>query len=415
MPPRKKTNYHLWLVLAGVIIVGFFAWRLFFNSAPQAPDMAGMIPPVRDAVAITQNVPLYLNGLGTVQPSGDVLVRSRVDGELIKLHFQDGQRVKAGDLLAEIDPRPFRAALGQAQGNLDRDKAQLENAKRDLARYAKLAKGDYIAEQQYENQRAMVRQYEGTVEADQAAVDSAKLQLEYSSIRAPISGRLGLRAADEGNQIKASDADGLVRITEITPCEVIFTIPENQVGLVTSALHEREIEPGLPPLRVEAWDRQQKKLLDIGELVSIDNQIDNATGTVRLKAKFPNKNLQLFPNQFVNARLLAREIPEAVTIPAAAVQLGAKGSYVYVLTGKNDDGKSTDVAHYREIVPGILSGGAQVIESGLSPGERVVVDGVDRLRDGLPTRVAASVETPRLNGQTDAEPAANGDAEPASQ
>lgn len=362
--------------------------------------MAGMAPPVREAAAISQTVPHYLNGLGTVQPSGDVLVKSRVDGELMKLHFQDGQRVQAGDLLAEIDPRPFQAALGQARGTLERDKAQLDNARRDLARYAKLAKGDYIAEQQYENQRSLVRQYEGTVEADQAAVDSAHLQLEYSSIRAPISGRLGLRAAEEGNQIKASDANGIVRITEITPCDVIFTIPENQVGLVTAALAEREIEPGLPPLRVEAWDREQKRLLDVGELLSLDNQIDNATGTVRLKARFPNTSLQLFPNQFVNARLLARDIPEAVTVPAAAVQLGAKGSYVYVLTQEDRGGNAVDVAHYREVSPGIQAGGAQVIEAGLKPGERVVVDGVDRLRDGMTAKVAATMETPSLVSPT---------------
>lgn len=362
--------------------------------------MAGMAPPVREAAAISQTVPHYLNGLGTVQPSGDVLVKSRVDGELMKLHFQDGQRVQAGDLLAEIDPRPFQAALGQARGTLERDKAQLDNARRDLARYAKLAKGDYIAEQQYENQRSLVRQYEGTVEADQAAVDSAHLQLEYSSIRAPISGRLGLRAAEEGNQIKASDANGIVRITEITPCDVIFTIPENQVGLVTAALAEREIEPGLPPLRVEAWDREQKRLLDVGELLSLDNQIDNATGTVRLKARFPNTSLQLFPNQFVNARLLARDIPEAVTVPAAAVQLGAKGSYVYVLTQEDRGGNAVDVAHYREVSPGIQAGGAQVIEAGLKPGERVVVDGVDRLRDGMTAKVAATMETPSLASPT---------------
>lgn len=396
MPPRKKTAFRYWLYSIFLGLAVFIAWRLFFQSAPQRPDMLAMAPPVREAAALMQTVPHYLSGLGTVQPSGDVLVRSRVDGELLKLHFQDGQRVKAGDLLAEIDPRPFQAALGQAQGTLERDKAQLENARRDLARYAKLAKGDYIAEQQYENQRSLVRQYEGTVEADQAAVDSAKLQLEYSSIRAPISGRLGLRAADEGNQIKTSDADGIVRITEITPCEVIFTIPENQVGLVTTALHQRETDPALPPLRVEAWDRQQEKLLDIGELVSLDNQIDNATGTVRLKALFPNENLQLFPNQFVNAKLLARDLHDAVTVPAAAVQLGSKGSYVYVLSSEERDGQKVDIAHYRDVTPGILAGEVQIIEKGLKPGERVVVDGVDRLRDGMTARIAATMPTPRL-------------------
>lgn len=404
MPPRKKFSPRCLIYALILAVAAFFAWRLFFQAAPERPDMAGMAPPVRVATAISQTVPHYLNGLGTVQPSGDVLVKSRVDGELVKLHFQDGQRVKAGDLLAEIDPRPFQAALGQAMGTLERDKAQLDNARRDLGRYAKLAKGDYIAEQQYENQRSLVRQYEGTVEADQAAVDSARLQLEYSSIRAPISGRLGLRAAEEGNQIKASDANGIVRITEITPCDVIFTIPENQVGLVTAALAEREIEPGLPPLRVEAWDREQKKLLDVGELISIDNQIDTATGTIRLKARFPNTKLQLFPNQFVNARLLARTIPDAVTVPAAAVQLGAKGSYVYALAPGESGNPEVEVAYYREVSPGILAGGAQVIDEGLKPGERVVVDGVDRLRDGMPAKIAATMETPRL-AETVSDPA----------
>lgn len=369
-------------------------------------------PPVRDAVAVLQPVPYYLNGLGTVIPSGDVLVQSRVDGQLLKLHFVDGQRVKAGDLLAEIDPRPFQAALGQAQGNLGKDMAQLENARRDLARYAKLSKGDYIAEQQYENQRSLVRQYEGTVEADKAAVDSAKLQLEYSRITAPISGRLGLRNADEGNQIKANDAAGIVRITETTPCDVIFTIPENQVHLVTQALGERELNPEMPPLRVEAWDRQQKELLDVGELLSLDNQIDAATGTVKLKARFPNADNQLFPNQFINAKLLVKTIPGAVTVPQGAVQLGSKGSYVYVLKPEVEDsekqhpkkenkpGKPESMTdkirkvEYREITPGITAFGAQVIDSGLNAGEQVVVDGVDRLRDGISAKVAATVETP---------------------
>lgn len=362
--------------------------------------MEAMVPPVRDSEAITQSVPHYLNGLGTVVPSGDVLVKSRVDGQLLKLHFKDGQRVKEGDLLAEIDPRPFQAALGQAQGNLERDKAQLENAKRDLVRYSRLAKGNYIAGQQYENQRALVRQYEGTVESDQAAVDSARLQLEYSSITAPISGRLGLRAAEEGNQIKANDSDGIVRITETSPSDVIFTLPEGQVGLVTEALHARELNPDLPALRVEAWDREQKKLLDVGELISLDNQIDSSTGTFRLKARFPNDNFQLFPNQFVNARLLARNIDNAVTVPAGAVQLGSKGSYCYVLQKEEHNGAEVDVAKYREVRPGIVVEGAQIIEKGISPGERVVVDGVDRLRDGSPVKVAATVVTPRA-GETE--------------
>ena len=355
------------------------------------------MPPVRVATAIVQNVPHYLNGLGTVMPSGDVLVQSRVSGQLLRLHFQEGQRVEAGALLAEIDPRPFQAELEKARGNLARDRAQLETAKRDLTRYARLAKSDYIAEQQYENQRSLVRQWEGTVEADQAAVDSAALQLEYSRINAPISGRLGLRAVDEGNQITANAPEGIVRITETSPCDVLFTLPESQVGLIAAALRRRETDPEAGPLVVQAWDREDKTLLATGELISLDNQIDSATGTVRLKARFPNTDHHLYPNQFVNARLLVQTIPDAVTIPAAAVQLGAKGSYCYTVEAR--DGQ--EIAHYQPITPGIIDAGAQVIESGLDAGAKVVVDGIDRLRNDMPVRIAAEMDMPRLSGPSD--------------
>lgn len=355
--------------------------------------MMGALPPVRIATAITQNVPHYLNGLGTVLPSGDVLVQSRVSGQLLKLHFQEGQRIKAGDLLAEIDPRPFRAELEQARGTLARDKAQLETARRDLSRYAKLAKNDYIAEQQYENQRSLVQQWEGTVEADQAAVDAAALQVEYSRITAPISGRLGLKAVDEGNQITANAPEGIVRITETSPCDVVFTLPEKQVSLITSALRKHELTPGSAPLKVEAWDREDKTLLATGELISLDNQIDSATGTVRLKARFPNTDHHLYPNQFVNARLLVQTIPDAITIPAAAVQLGANGSYCYTIEEK--DGR--ELAHYQPITPGIIDSGVQIIEAGLKAGAKVVVDGIDRLRNDMPIKIAAQMETPTLS------------------
>lgn len=352
------------------------------------------MPPVRVAEAIIQSVPMYLNGLGTVLPSGDVLVQSRVGGQLMRLHFREGQRVKAGDLLAEIDPRPFQAELEKARGTLARDQAQLESARRDLSRYGKLAKGDYIAEQQYENQRSLVKQWEGSVETDQAAVNSAALQLEYSRITAPISGRLGLRAVDEGNQVIANDPAGIVRITEIAPCDVVFTLPESQIGLVGSALHERELNPGLPPPVVEAWDRSDKKMLAKGELISLDNQIDGETGTLRLKARFANSDYALYPNQFVNARLLVKTLADAVTVPAAAVQLGARGSYCYVI--EKEDSGQREIARYREIVPGIIAQGVQVIDKGIQAGDLVAIDGLDRLRNDLPVRIAATIQTPRL-------------------
>lgn len=390
MPPEKRKNLRLWFWGLGIALALFALWRFFGGTRP-GPRMGEDAPPVRVAEAVTQDVPYFLNGLGTVVPSSDVLVKSRVDGQLMRLHFQEGQRVRAGDLLAEIDPRAFSAALEQAEGYLARDKAQLENARRDLARYAKLTKGDYIAEQQYENQRALVRQYEGTVEADQAEVDKARLQLEYSRITAPVGGRLGLRNVDEGNQIKASDSEGIVRITEVSPCDVIFTLPESQVGLVSAAMARREADKSQPPLLVQAWDREQKKLLATGELLSLDNQIDPQTGTVRLKARFANADGELYPNQFVNARLLAQNLAGVVTVPAAAVQLGARGSYVYEIE-KADGGEK---AVLREIVPGITAGQLTVVEKGVNPGDLVVVDGLDRLRDGAPARIAASVETPR--------------------
>ena len=383
-----KRRYLLPLLLVLVALVG---WRLFFGGGQARKGMNMDMPPVRVAPSLAQNVPHFLNGLGTVLPSSDVLVTSRVDGQLQRLHFQEGQRVKAGDLLAEIDPRPFKAALDQARGTLAKDQAQLDNARKDLARYATLAQGNYIATQQYETQRALVRQYEGTVEADKAAVDSAALQLSYSRITAPVSGRLGLRNVDEGNMIKASDTSGIVRITEVSPCDVVFTLPESQVPLVVQALRAHEDDVDRRPLPVQAWDREQKHQLDVGGLLSLDNQIDLSTGTVKLKARFPNTAGALYPNQFVNARLQVRVLQNAITVPASAVQLGSRGAYVYV-AAKNDKGQ--DAVTVRPITPGITSNTLTVVEKGLEPGELVVVDGLDRLRDGIAVKVAATTETP---------------------
>ena len=384
-----KRRYLLPLLLVLVALVG---WRLFFGGGQARKGMNMDMPPVRVAPSLAQNVPHFLNGLGTVLPSSDVLVTSRVDGQLQRLHFQEGQRVQAGDLLAEIDPRPFKAALDQARGTLAKDQAQLDNARKDLARYATLAQGNYIATQQYETQRALVRQYEGTVEADKAAVDSAALQLNYSRITAPVSGRLGLRNVDEGNMIKASDTSGIVRITEVSPCDVVFTLPESQVPLVVQALRAQENNVNRQPLPVQAWDREQKHLLDVGGLVSLDNQIDLSTGTVKLKARFPNTAGALYPNQFVNARLQVRVLQNVVTVPTSAVQLGSRGAYVYV-AAKNDKGQ--EAVTVRPITPGITSNTLTVVEKGLEPGELVVVDGLDRLRDGIAVKVAATTETPK--------------------
>lgn len=384
-----KRSYLLPLL---IVLLAFAGWRLFFGGGQARKGMNMEMPPVRVAPALAQNVPHFLNGLGTVLPSSDVLVTSRVDGQLQHLHFQEGQRVKAGDLLAEIDPRPFKAALDQARGTLAKDQAQLDNARKDLARYATLAQGNYIATQQFETQRALVRQYEGTIEADKAAVDSAALQLNYSRITAPVSGRLGLRNVDEGNMIKATDTSGIVRITEVSPCDVVFTLPESQVPLVVQALRAHEDDVDRQPLPVQAWDREQKRQLDVGGLLSLDNQIDLSTGTVKLKARFPNTAGALYPNQFVNARLQVRVLQNVVTVPTSAVQLGSRGAYVYV-AAKNDKGQ--DAVTVRPITPGINSNTLTVVDKGLESGELVVVDGLDRLRDGIAVKIAATTETPR--------------------
>jgi multidrug efflux system membrane fusion protein len=380
----------VWLVvcLAAVGIV----WRVFFFG-PAGPKNDGMYaPPVRIADARVQDIPHYLSGLGLVQASSDVLVTSRVDGELVRLHFAEGQRVGAGDLLAEIDPRPFQAKLDEALGSLARDEAQLQNARQDLSRYAKLVGGDFIAAQQYETQRALVRQYEGTVVADRAAVDAARLQLQYSRVTAPCSGRLGLKQVDVGNQIKSSDANGLVRITENVPCDIVFTLPEKFTSLVIQALREREKNPSAPPATVEAWDKEESNLLASGELVSMDSQIDASTNTIKLKARFSNNNESLYPNQFVVARLKARTIRNAVTIPSSAVQIGMRGAYVYVVDG---DG----TVHVREVGTGITVSGVCVIDKGLQADARVVTVGVDRLRDGMKVNIAATSQTPVVTPQ----------------
>lgn len=374
------------LLLLAVVLGCAVLWRGFFAPGRQR-GMPQNVPPVRVATALAQDMPHFLNGLGTVEPSSDVLVTSRVDGHLQKLHFTEGQSVRKGDLLAEIDPRPFEAALAEARGALARDTAQLENARRDLGRYTKLVSGGHIARQEYDNQLALVRQYEGTVQSDRAAVDSAALQLEYSRVTAPADGVLGLRKVDEGNMVRASDSEGLVRITRLSPSYVIFTLPESRVPLV--ARHWREAREHGGRLLVQAWDREQQALLAQGFLLGMDNQIDAATGTVKLKAQFANKDHTLFPNQFVNARLLVTVLPAAVTVPTAAVQLGSKGSYVYVV--------DKDVVALREVEPGVRTDSLTVIDKGLAAGEVVVVDGLDRLRDGLRVRVAASMETPRVS------------------
>lgn len=360
------------IVLGLCIVVGLL---VYFSLRPASdgtrPKPAAL--PVRVATIVAQAVPEYLKGLGTVIPSQNSLVRSRVDGTLLRLHFEDGQMVKEGDLLAEIDPRPFEMALNDAKGQFARDKAILDNARLDLKRYVDLRDKDYVSAQQVSTQHSTVRQYEGIVASDKAKVDDAALNLEYSRITAPMSGRLGLRQVDAGNMIRASDTAGIVRITQMEPAYVVFTLPESQLPRILEAL--RAAEAAKTPLVVDVWDREFKKQLTTGFLLTLDNQIDTGTGTIKLKAEFPNADGQLFPNQFVNAQLLVRTQPNALVAPTSAIQRGSKGTFVYVV--KNN------LTEVRPVTTGWTSNNTTVIESGLNAGEEVVIDGLDRLRNAM--------------------------------
>lgn len=331
--------------------------------------MADMPVPVKVTAARSQQIEVILRALGTVTAYNTVTVRSRVSGELVKVAFQEGQTVKAGELLAQVDPRAFQVALDQAQGTLQQNRAQLENARRDLQRYQALFKQDSIAKQQLDTQAALVRQYEGTIKSNQAAVDDARLQLDYSRITAPIGGRLGLRQVDQGNLVSSSDANGVVVITQTQPIAVLFSLPETQLPQVLAQLRAGST------LRVEAYDRADTTRLAVGQLETVDNQIDIATGTVKLKARFDNADQSLFPNQFVNARLLVETRSQVTAIPTAAVQQGSAGSFVFVA-------KADNTVEVRQVDLGPVNGDWVAVNKGMQPGENVVVEGTDRLRAG---------------------------------
>ena len=333
--------------------------------------------PVGIATAVKGDIPIILKGLGTVTPLAVVTVKTQISGQLIRVNFEEGQMVKEGDLLAEVDPRPYEVALQQALGTLQKDQALLKNAQTDLQRYKTLVAQQSIATQQYDTQAALVRQYEAAITTDQAAVDGAKLNLTYTRITAPVTGRVGLRQVDKGNYVQVGDANGLVVLTQIQPISVLFTIPEDSLPAV------RKRMAGGATLEVTALDRSQKVELGTGKLATTDNQIDLTTGTVKLRAVFDNTDQSLFPNQFVNVRLLVDTVKDAIVIPVAAIQTGQPGTFVYLV-------KPDDTVTIRVIKTGVTDGTRTAVTEGLQVGDQVVTDGVDRLRDGAKIRRPAA-------------------------
>ena len=378
------------LVLAGLGYFIYYAWGHWVKPAAADATAAQSAPAggggrggrgggrggvgPRGAAVVTiaarrVDMPVYLRGLGTAAANNTVVVRSRVDGQLQRVAFREGQFVEQGDLLAEIDKRPFEVQLAQAKGQLARDQAQLQSAKMEQQRNQLLLEKGLIPKQQVDLQAATVAQYEGAIQADQALIDSANLQITYSRIIAPISGQIGLRLVDEGNIIRAADPNGMVVITQLEPIAVLFSIPEDNLGDVLKKLRAGQ------QLRVEAWDHDDSKKIADGILLTADNQIDATTGTSKLKAIFDNKNNALYPNQFVNVRLLIDVLKGAVVVPGATIQRGSQGTFVYVVT-------EDQTAELRMVTIKETEGNDVAIASGLKPGESVVLEGMDKVQDG---------------------------------
>lgn len=370
--PRNLSRQWLLGSIALVVLVALLWW--FWPSSPEAaprggPWRDGGPVPVRVATVTQGDFQVELKALGTVSAYNTVNVRTRVEGELVKLLFKDGQQVKAGDLLAVIDPRSYQIALQQAQGALQEHQAQLRNAELDLARYRGLYAEDSIAKQTLDTQEALVNQYRGSLKSLQADVATARLNLDFTQIRAPISGRLGLRQADIGNLLNSGDTLPLVVITQTLPIAVMFTLPEAELPAVVQQLRAGQT------LAVEAWDRSEKVKLADGQLESVDNLIDTATGTIKLKARFENAEELLFPNQFVNVRLRVKTLSQVTLMPAAALQFGATGTFAYVLDAE-------DKVQLTPLTIGASDGQLTVVEQGLKVGDRLVLEGTDRLRSG---------------------------------
>jgi multidrug efflux system membrane fusion protein len=383
----------IWLAILAALAAGLYythPWTLlkpaggpaFGPARGDAPQAVGV------ATVATGDIPIQFNALGTVTPIATVTVQTQISGMLMEVGFTEGQLVHKGDFLAQIDPRPYQAALASAQGTLAKDQAVLKQAQVDLARYQTLNRQDSIARQTYEDQVWIVHQDEGTVQVDQAAIDTQKLNLTYCRIVSPVDGRVGLRLIDPGNYVQSSSSTGLVVVTQLQPITVIFTLPEDSIPAVMKRLHAGATLP------VTALDRSNTIQLATGTLQTVDNQVDTTTGTVKLRASFANTDESLFPSQFVNAQLLVDTLHNAVVVPNAAIQTGAPGTFVYLVN-------ANDTVTVRPIKTGPTDGQKTAVTSGLAVGDRVVTDGVDRLKDG------ARVVIPAAAG---AAPAAGADA-----
>ena len=366
--PVLLRGWRPWAIGGAVLLGG---WFLFGRGGKKDPavNAAGRPVPVAVAVARKGDMAVHLTGLGTVTALNSVTVKSRVDGQLVRIAFTEGQMVREGDLLAEIDPRPFQVQLMQAEGQYAKNQAAFQNATADLKRLQGLVQQGIISRQQLDTQTSAVAQYEAALKSDQAQVESAKLNLVYSRITAPIAGRVGLRLVDAGNMVRASDANGLATIAPVQPINVVFSIPADSIQKVLG----QNAKAGKLP--VEAWDRDLKSRLALGSLSAIDNQVDTATGTVRLKALFANEDRLLFPNQFVNARLLVDTLRGVVIVPTAAIQRGPQGAFLYTV-------KQDSTADLRIIDVQATDGDESAVVKGLSGGETIVIDGLEKLRPG---------------------------------
>lgn len=362
-PFYKNTNFW-WIVLAVLIVIIFIQHNPFKSKKHPTQAVSVVL-----SVARTADVPVYISGLGGVTPVITVTVKTQINGQLWRVLFKEGQMVKKGDLLAEIDPRIYQAQLTQYEGQLARDQALLANARIDLARYQKLWQQNSIAKQTLDTQVSLVNQYLGSVQTDQGLIAGVKVNLIYTEITSPVDGRVGLKLVDEGNVVQTSDTNGIAVIDTLNPIQVVFSIPEDSIPDVINQMNSNT------PMTVKAYDRQQKTLLAVGTMLAMDNQVDPTTGMVKMKAQFDNKNNMLFPNQFVNVQLLVKTLSQATIVPTSAIQNGVKNNFVYVL---NKDNTVT----MKPVVTSVVSGNDTVVTSGVSPGDSVVTEGADKLTDG---------------------------------